>query len=105
MQSLDINKYTNCASIVLRVFVELSIDTYLETFQLLGEQAISAANSGKPLHEKVILVKNNMVARKVMDEATSKGIRVMTKKKTLYAVLRHFMLMYIIIFLQQYQQI
>ena len=81
LQNLDINKYTNCASIVLRVFVELSIDTYLETFQLLGEQAISAANSGKALHEKVILVKNNMVARKVMDEATSKGIRVMTKKE------------------------
>ncbi|MDY3266216.1 MAG: hypothetical protein SOX26_01540 [Phocaeicola sp.] len=81
LQTLDINKYTNCASIVLRVFVELSIDTYLETFQLLGEQTISAANSGRSLHDKVSIVRSNMTSRKVMDDATSKGIRVMTKKE------------------------
>lgn len=81
LQILDIYKLPNCGAIALRVFIELGIDTYLEEYELLGEGKVTAAKSGKPLHEKIAMVRNHLKQRKLSDDAISKGIATMLKEE------------------------
>lgn len=81
LQKLDIYKYPNCAAITFRVFIELSIDTYLEEKSLLGEGKISAAKSGKQMPEKVSIVRNHLKQKGVTDDAISKAIGTMMKNE------------------------
>lgn len=81
LQRLDIYKYPNCAAITFRVFIELSIDTYLEEKSLLGEGKVSAAKSGKQMPEKVSIVRNHLKQKGVTDDAISKAIGTMMKNE------------------------
>lgn len=81
LQRLDIYKYPNCAAITLRVFIELSIDTFLENKELLGSDKISAAKSGKQMPEKVSIVRNYLRQKGISDDAITKAIGMMTKNE------------------------
>ncbi|MBN8663673.1 MAG: hypothetical protein J0L83_03820 [Chitinophagales bacterium] len=76
---LDIIKFTNAAAISLRVFVELSIDSYLEEHSLISTP--SAAKSGMDFQQKINVVANHMESKKFADAAICKGIKSEIKDK------------------------
>lgn len=79
LQRLDINSFTICSSIALRVFIELSVDTFLEKKGLLPEDKVSASKSGATLYQKVSKVTDFMAKKKYIDDTLSKGIKTITK--------------------------
>lgn len=76
---LDLNKYTIAASVSLRVFVELSIDCYLEEHNLVPTP--SAAKSGMDFQQKINVVANHLESKKFADTAICKGIKNEIKDK------------------------
>lgn len=77
LQKLDLNKFTNAAGVLLRVFVELSVDTYIEKHKLVSTP--SAAKSGMNLRQKVLQVANHLQNKKEADEAICMGIKFSVK--------------------------
>ena len=77
LRQLDVNKYTNAVAVLFRVFVELSVDTYLEENNLVSTP--SAARSNKNLYQKVSMVAQHLQQKGASDASISKGIRVVTK--------------------------
>ncbi|NYZ76138.1 hypothetical protein H0N98_02705 [Candidatus Micrarchaeota archaeon] len=71
LQKLDANKFTNAAAVLLRVFVELSIDCYLI------EHKLPTTEKGNyiKLKKKANTVANELVAKKIADKTVFKGIR------------------------------
>ncbi len=65
----------NASSILLRVFLELSIDAYLEKYNLVKNNALTACSSGENLQSKVSRVLNHMTQKGTMSNDLSKGIR------------------------------
>jgi hypothetical protein len=76
---LDVTNFTNAAAISFRVFVELSVDSYLEEHSLISTP--SAAKSGINFQQKVNLVANHMDTKKFADTAICKGIKSEIKDK------------------------
>lgn len=76
---LDVTNFTNAAAISLRVFVELSIDSYLEEHGLVDTP--SAAKSGMDFQQKINVVANHMETKKFADAAICKGIKSEIKDK------------------------
>lgn len=76
---LDLTKYTITASVSLRVFVELSIDCYLEEHNLVSTP--SAAKSGIDFQQKINVVANHLDSKKFADAAICKGIKNEIKDK------------------------
>lgn len=74
LTKLDITKFTNAAAVLLRVFVELSIDTYLEEHSLIGTSA-SAAKSGMNFQQKINVAANHLDTKKLADANICKGIK------------------------------
>ena len=79
LQGIDILKYTNSVSVAFRVFVELSIDCYLESNGLITKP--SAAKSGMNFQQKVFKVADHLQSKNIADAAICKGIKVAVKKK------------------------
>jgi len=79
LQKIDITKFTNCVSVSFRVFVELSIDCYLEKNDLVAKP--TAAKSGIDFQQKVFKVANHLESLKIADSAIAKGMKVAIKKK------------------------
>ena len=66
----------NTCGVMMRVFLELSVDCYLEEFHLLKNGAVSASKDPRDLKQKTNDVINQMNQKKVyLDPAKAKGIR------------------------------
>ena len=75
LRTIDINKFTNATAVLFRVFVELSVDTYMEENKLVPSHALSAAKSSIGLEAKVNMVANHLHQKKLADPAICKGIK------------------------------
>ena len=60
---------------MLRVFTELSVDSYLEVFHLLKNGALSAAKDSRDLRQKTNEVIHHLKQTKQLDDAKAKGIK------------------------------
>ena len=74
---LDLTKFTNAAGVLFRVFVELSVDTYLEEHGLASTP--SAAKSGINFQQKMNIVASHLENKKLADAAICKGIKAAIK--------------------------
>lgn len=79
LMKLDVTKFTNAVAISLRVFIELSVDSYLEEHYLVSTP--SAAKSGMDFQQKINVVANHMENKKFVDAAICKGIKNEIKDK------------------------
>jgi len=77
LRKLDVLVYTNAAAVLYRVFIELSVDSYIEEHQLA--QTISASKSGMDFQQKVFQVATHLETKKLADQAICKGIKVSVK--------------------------
>ncbi len=74
MKLLSHNSMTNTCAVMLRVFLELSTDCYLEQCGLLKEGVLSGSKAGD-LKSKIGQVIQNLCDKKYLDDAKAKGIR------------------------------
>lgn len=79
LQKINVGDFTNCSAVTLRVFIELSIDTFLEKNDLLPEEKPSSSKSGMNLFQKSARVCDYLSKKKLIDENLSKGIKTITK--------------------------
>ncbi len=77
LRKLDTTKYVNAVSVLFRVFVELSLDCFLEKNKMISEP--SAAKSKLRLDEKVNKVASYLETKSLADAAICKGIKVAVK--------------------------
>lgn len=80
LKKIDVRNFVNCAAVTLRVFLELSIDTFIEKKSLLKEGEISASESRRSLYQKVNDVSQYLYREKIADEAISKAVKLLTKE-------------------------
>ncbi len=73
LQKIDLIKFPNSTAVLFRVFVELSVDSYLEDNGLVS--SVSAAKSGENLMQKVLKVAQHLDQKKQADKTICKGIR------------------------------
>lgn len=82
LRMLSARRYPNTVAVMFRVFLELSVNAYLETFGLLGEGQLTA-NDGKPnLVGHAQKVMNHMVTKKFINKDMAKGIKNELKTET-----------------------
>lgn len=79
LQRLNITKFTNAGAVLYRVFIELSVDSYIEKHKLA--KTPSAAKSGMNFQEKINQVANHLETKKLADAAICKGIKAAIKDK------------------------
>lgn len=75
LKQIQVKTCPNASSVLLRVFLELSVDTYLETYKLVKNSALTACSSGESLQGKVGKVLNHMNQSGIISNDISKGIR------------------------------
>lgn len=76
MKQMSHIKMPNACAVMMRVFLELSVDCYLEEFHLLKNGAISASKDSRNLKQKTNDVINQLNQKKTyLDPAKAKGIR------------------------------
>lgn len=77
LTDLDVTKHTNAVAVLLRVFIELSVDSYIEEHTLASTP--SAAKSGMNFQNKINIVANHLESKKLADAAICKGIKAAIK--------------------------
>lgn len=75
LKQVQVKTCPNASSVLLRVFLELSVDAYLEKYRLVNNNALTACSSGESLQGKVGKVLNHMNSLKTISNDLSKGIR------------------------------
>ncbi|MBQ8484730.1 MAG: hypothetical protein IJ534_01110 [Bacteroidaceae bacterium] len=70
----------NTCAVMLRVFLELSVDKYMEAFKLLKNGALTGARDSRDLKQKTNEVIHHMKQTKMADEAIIKGIKTEVNK-------------------------
>ena len=75
LKQVQVKTCPNASSVLLRVFLELSVDAYLERYDLVKNNAITACSSKEDLNGKVCKVLNHMTQLGTMSNDLSKGIR------------------------------
>ncbi len=76
LKQIPVKTCPNASSVLLRVFLELSVDAYLEKYDLVRNNAITACSSGESLQGKVGKTLNHMTNQLgIMSNDLSKGIR------------------------------
>lgn len=73
LQHIDLDTFPLLVSISLRVFLELSLDCYMDSKQL--HDSTSSTKSNKKLHEKVNAVTEHMRTNKIADETHFMGVK------------------------------
>lgn len=76
MGGLLVHAYVNTVAILLRIFMEMSVDVYLETFNLLPEDKLTASQSGKTLYDKIRKVITHMNTRYKKDQLLQRILRI-----------------------------
>jgi hypothetical protein len=76
---LLVSKFTNAVAVLLRVFIELSADSYLESNKLINN--VTASGSDWSLQQKVLEVKKDMFMKKLADKHIWKGMEDAVKQK------------------------
>lgn len=74
MKGLVVRSYVNTAAIMLRIFLEMSVDVYIETFNLLRPGKITSSKSGKSLLEKLQTVIEHLKTNKAANIDMTKGM-------------------------------
>jgi hypothetical protein len=74
LQQLELKKFIQVSSISFRVFVELTMDCYMENHKLIGN-SLSATKCGKDFKQKVFIVANHLQSNKKIDLSISQGIK------------------------------
>lgn len=75
LKQVQVKTCPNASSILLRVFLELSVDTYLEKYNLVKDNAITACSSRENLNGKVHKVLNHMKQSRAISDDIAKGIK------------------------------
>jgi len=79
LQRLDVTKFKNAVAVTFRVFIELSLDCYIEANGL--DKNPASGKGFKPLKEKVSDVTNHLIDIKAADKNICKGIRTAVSDK------------------------
>lgn len=75
LKKLSHNELPNTCSVMMRVFLELSVDCYLEKFNLLKNGAISASKDSRDLKQKTNNVIQHLNQNKYLDDAKARGMK------------------------------
>ena len=75
LKKISLKTCSNTVSVMIRIFLELSVDYYLELFDLLKDGKPTACSSGMDLNTKVTTVINHLYNAKLMTKDLSKGLR------------------------------
>lgn len=75
LKQITVRTCPNASSVLLRVFLELSVDAYLEKFNLVINDALTACESKQNLHGKVNRVLDHMYKQNTLNKDLSKGIK------------------------------
>lgn len=76
MKSLKVRNYVNTAAVMMRVFIEMSVDVYLETFNLLPNGKLTSNRSGLKLLEKITAVIKHLKTSQTVNTDMTKGIEI-----------------------------
>lgn len=79
LQGIDIRKYTNAVAVLFRVFIELSLDTFLEEKKMI--KGPSATKERLRLDVKFNKVNEYLKNKKIVDDAISKRLRIEINNK------------------------
>lgn len=74
LQQLELKKFIQVSSISFRVFVELTMNCYMENHKLIGN-SLSATKCGKDFKQKVFIVAGHLQNNKKIDQSISQGIK------------------------------
>ncbi len=75
LKRLSHNIHPNACAILLRVFIELSVDSFLEEFSLLSKSVVSGSKDSRSLKEKTNTVIQKLESLNMIDSSFAKGIR------------------------------
>lgn len=75
LKQIPVRICPNASSVLLRVFLELSVDAYLEKYNLVINDALTACESKQNLHGKVNRVLDHMYKQNTLNKDLSKGIK------------------------------
>lgn len=75
---LSVTKFTNAVAVLFRVFIELSVDSYLESNNLV--MGVTASGSDINLQQKILKVKKDMFLKSTADKNILKGVEEAVKK-------------------------
>ncbi len=70
----------NACAVMSRVFLELSVDKYMEAFKLLKNDAMTGARDKRDLKQKTNEVIHHMNRTRCADEAITKGMKALVNK-------------------------
>jgi hypothetical protein len=77
----------NACAVMMRVFLELSVDSYLEEFHLLRNGAVSASKDSRDLKQKTNAVIQHLSQNKYLDDAKAKGMKTeINNDSSLYSI-------------------
>ncbi len=79
LQRLDVNKFTNAVAVTFRVFIELSLDCYIDSNKLT--KGATSTKPNRKLREKVSDVAQHLVNAKSADKEICKGISTAVQNK------------------------
>lgn len=74
MRNLLVRTYTNTVVILLRIFLEMSADVYLEKFHLMPDGVLTASQSKLSLYSKIKKVITHLHATHVANRDMTKGM-------------------------------
>lgn len=80
-------KHPNTCGVMMRVFLELSVDYALEQFSMLKNGAVSGSDDPRDLRQKTNAVIQRLDSQKYLDSAKAKGIKTeINKKQSVFSV-------------------